>query len=146
MSTESFDKYMSKLRFIIENECDGSRMSDMKWKVLLESLFLLRKTIAFYCRVKILDDKTACNWGMSIPPLIHKTVRLDGSERIWIEPDGWPVPSIAIEWMEFLTSDYQYQIEEQLDALHIPYTAEGDIIRVTGHVRRSTPPIITRSR
>ena len=146
MGVDSHEKYLSKLQAIIENECDGSRMSDTKWKVLLEALFLLRKTIAFYCRVKLLDNETAYNWHMSVPPLINRTVRLDGSERIWIEPDGGPVPSIAIEWMEFMTSDYQSQIEEQLDALNVLYTVDGDIIRVTGHVRRSTPPIIARSR
>ena len=137
MSTESYDKYMSKLRFIIENECDGSRMSDTKWKELLEALFLLRKTFSFYCRVKLLDVNEAYNWGRSIPPLIHRTVRSDGSEKIWMEPSGGPVQSIAVEWIEFMIGDYQDQIREQLDALHVPYTVEGDIIRVTGHVRRT---------
>ncbi len=146
MSTESFDKHMSKLRFIIENECDSSRMSDTKWKMLVEALSALRRTISFYCRVKLLDNEVAYNWHISIPPLIHRTVRLDGSERIWIEPDGGPVPSIAIEWMEFMTSDCQNQIKEQLETIHIPYTVAGDIIRVTGHIRRSTPPVITKSR
>lgn len=148
MSVDSYKKYLSKLQAIIENECDGSRMSDTKWQELFGALIAIRQQTSFECRIKILSDDTACNWQGFLPYTKHR--KADGSETIWIEPSGGPVPSVAIEWIEIKPTnlrrtdtgslktqgDYQNKIEQQLDALQIPYTKEGDIIRVTGHVRR----------
>lgn len=148
MGVDSYKKYLSKLQAIIENECDGSRMSNTKWQELFGALIAVRQQTSFECRIKILSDDTACNWQGFLPYTNHR--KADGSETIWIEPSGGPVPSVAIEYIEIkpstlhwtgthwtqMPNGYQNQIEQQLDALQIPYTKDGDIIRVTGHVRR----------
>ena len=153
------DKFLQKLQAIVKNECDGSRMSSTKWKEMFDALFLLRQQISFDCRVKLIDEDKAKDWWGGLPAYTTHD-RPDRGQTIWIEPSGGPVPCIAIEWIEIkptgltktdaywtkMPGGYQNQIERQLDALNVPYTVEGNIIRVTGHVRRSAPPLTTKSR
>ena len=149
MSTDSYSKYMSKLRSIIEIECDGSRMSNTKWKEMLDALVVLYPKAGYLYRVKLLDEAKVSRWGW----FSHtKHSRSNQTDAIWIEGCGYsPVSIVAVEYVEIKPSGfydtgtyttrmpggYQNQIEQQLDALNVPYTVEGNIIRVTGHVRRS---------
>jgi|GEM_PF-1265623 len=158
MSAETHDKYLCKLRAIIENECDGSRMSDTKWEEMLDALRILYPKAGFSYRIKMLDRDRASSWGW----FSHTEHNGPGQvNSVWIEGLGnSPVKILALEYVEIkptglynagtywtkMPGGYQNQIEQQLDILSVPYTVEGDIIRVTGHVRRSTPAVITKSR
>ena len=155
---ESYEKYKAKIRSIIEIECDGSRMSNAKWKLMLDALRLLYPQASFYYRVKLLDEVEVSDWSW----FSHEEhTGQDQVNSIWIEGCCYsPVQVIAVEYIEILPSglcgkypcknkmsgSYQNQIQRQLDALNVPYTLEGDIIRVTGHIRRSSPGVVTGSR
>lgn len=155
---KSYNKFLQKLQLIVENECDGSRMSNTKWKEMLDALALLYPKAGFSYRIKMLDRDRVSRWGWFSHTEHNKPGQVN---RVWIEGLGnSPVEILALEYVEIKPSGfyntgrywtkmpggYQSQIERQLDALNVPYTVEGDIIRVTGHVRRSTPGVVTKSR
>ncbi len=133
---KSIEKHRRKIRAIIEQECDGSRMSSTKWKEMLNALW---QTPCQY-RVKLLDREKPGNWGW----FSHTDHGKPGeAAKIWVEGGFSPLPILEVEWVEIRptslkkTDEYWLnQIGQQLDALQVPHTLEGETIRVTGHVRR----------
>ena len=154
----NYNKFLQKLQATIENECDGSRMSNTKWKEMLDALTLLYPKAGFSYRVKMLDRDKVSRWGwfsytehnkpgqvncVKIEGLGNSPITILAVEYVEIEPNG--LYDTGTYWTK-MPGGYQNQIERQLDALNVPYTVEDDIIRVTGHVRRLTPPVMVKSR
>ncbi len=135
-------EYLNKLRIIIEQECDGSRMSNTKWKKMLSALHGL----PIKYRVKFLDTEKVTNWGWLTWVLARNAET--GAGVPYIEGSFSPDVVLAVEWLEIdpnadyrgkyaVATDYRAVIEQQLQALNVPYTMESSLIRVIGHVRKS---------
>jgi len=129
----AFDAYKQRLRQIAERECDGSRMNNTKWMQMLDVL----RDLWLWRRVKWLDD----------PKVSHWTTVMQGGfasdlPTPYIEGPSSPTIVLAVEWMEIDPIgasdkvDYRGEIEKRLQSVNVPYTWEGSIIRVTGHVRK----------
>ena len=132
---DTLDDYKQRLRQIIEQECDGSRMNNTKWMQMLDAL----RDLWLWRRVKWLDDPKVSQWDRHMQGGFASYLPTP-----FIENPSSPTIVLAIEWMEIDPMgasdkvDYSGEIEKRLQLVKVPYTWEGSVIRVTGHVRKSS--------
>jgi len=132
---DKFDEYKQYLMQIIERECDGSRMNDTKWMKMLDTLW----DLPLWFRVKFLDWPEPTHWRPGI-----SGGSFSGIPMPWIEGPSSPTIALAFEWMEIdpqswhgaVKTDQVQEVERRLQSIKVPYTWEGAVIRVTGHIRR----------
>ena len=132
---EKLDEYKQKLWQIIDRECDGSRMNDTKWMKMLDRLWGL----PLWYRVKFLDWLEPSHWRPGI-----SGGSFSGIPMPYIEGPSSPTIVLAVEWMEInpkswhgiVKTNQVQEVERRLQSISVPYTWEGEVIRVTGHVRK----------
>ncbi|MEO7716135.1 MAG: DUF6678 family protein [Capsulimonas sp.] len=130
------DQYRQKLWEIIERDYDGSRMNVMQWISMFDAL----RDLQIWLRIKLVDAVKVSNWtrrsGITYGQNSMPRGFFDG---IWS-----PTLMLAIEWVEldpiaeWDKTNLCQEIERRLQAEEVPYSWEGPVIRITGHVRRSS--------
>jgi len=130
------------IRALIERDVAASLMNTTKW---MEALDALRPLALFY-RIKLLTHSQPSSWQR----WLQGGSASDYLPRGYIEGCGYsPTPVLEIEWLEVQPAgtdagpdianapeDPLTAIETALSAHHIPFRREGDLIRITGHIRR----------
>jgi hypothetical protein len=136
-----WNAYKQRLHELIEQECAASRMNNTRW---IETVRLVRD-LRLRSRVKLLTRPEPAEWGQvwsPAPPAYIESTHVG------------PVLALEVEWMEVepfqrrrrgslvadQLIDQRESLEHGLQAIGVPYEWVDEVIRITGHVRKSQGP------
>ena len=132
------DIQREKVRAILERDFSYSLMNDTKWMEAFDVLHTLRVRV----RTKRVDNPEPDRWTLP-----------SGGTHSWLPKpyvdESHPFRVMNIEWLEIepferteidgaeMQADRTAALEEQLQAVNIPYTWHEGVVRIVGHQRKS---------
>jgi hypothetical protein len=130
MRTRKFYAEERRVRREVWENFSSSFMNNTKWAETIETM----NRLGLQCRLKFIDVDEPTYWTQIHSPAWG-----------WMEGPYVPWRSAEVEWMEINpvgllpceTMDRSAELESALTDFNIPFTREGPLFRVTGHVRKS---------
>ena len=136
-----------RLNKLIVREGMSSLMSDTKWMRLIDGLRAVKLPLKY--RFKLLEAPDVSEWFMEetfgqvpepyIEPAILGPFIVLAIE--WLEIDSlapWAVGSIKGRH-RLIPTDYSSEVKALLENVNAPYSREGNVFKVLGHVRHNLP-------
>lgn len=131
----------AKLYGLLEREGFSSYMNDTKWMRLIEEVRALNLPMRY--RIKVLGDSDISEWGVWFAKEPHPYIELEGSGPIraieveWLEIDATgPWLAGRKDWTPEDPVEYSLEVSTLLEKLAIPYSKDGTLFRIIGHLKR----------
>lgn len=124
-----------QIRAVLQRDFSASRMNATKWREAVETL----SKLPLQYRIKFVDVDHPLDGGVLVATKKHFDSR-------------WgPVLILSVEWLEIdalerisdglllkpKQIDHTQEVQQRLNAIGVPYTQAGALIRIIGHVRNS---------